>query len=673
MSNRDAGEVPFEPGDVVFQASRGITGCVVEITGGLEPRVLVQFGDSPLREMSVGVATTALTKLHPFGLRAQAIKKRDALVACEKDNPLKLIALALVDLGGTAKVSAIRKEIENTRLLSTRWETWWKRVQPVLKQSSHFRRTVDGSYQLLTDPDRVREVSLPRVARKEAGVLSRSQVLQLIQTAETEGLSLDDVHGSRAKHLVARELVKRSSGVPQLKRVLLSSIDGTVVSARIVLDEYIKKEDKQSILDALIALLEHVSDLLSSSDGRQTSAAQHVNAKIRLFQDKLALTISRLGANLEVTDMLSLNSRLLVLATQLVHSQAGGRRTEACSGIMQSIATVAAVWPHVLNATVPELAGNHVNPDLCARVAKGILDAIPASDIDDALRRLLVGALVLPVDYSDSLVQNLLRRDRRLQWLAESLGDILHVAGPDSCSTINALIDRIGAGIRDAEEAGFVKLAMAVALKSPAVSVSLSQSVRARISAWSSNTCLEERDDTTADEEAVLRPIKIAIEARVVREKKSWEEARGSLLSEIADLQARNAESEETVNRLQGVIDDLKSGYHMPEKWVEYRARKHVLERLGVLYQEIHSIRQEKQRVQEMDHILRQIETILAKSGVSLLGREGTTVLFNPAQYEFIRGTETSEEKVRVRCPGFIWRDPANNSVVLVRARVSRQ
>ena len=474
VSNRDGGEVPFAPGDVVFQASRGITGWVVEITGGPEPKVLVQFGDGSQREMSSGLATTALTKLSPVGLRAQAMKNRDALVSCEKDSPLKLIAMALVDLGGTAKVSSIRREIENTRLLSTRWETWWKRVQPVLKQSSHFRRSLDGSYKLLTNPDRITEVSLPRVARREAGVLSRSQVLQLIQTAETEGLRLDHVQGSRAKHLVARELVKRSSEVPQLKRVLLSSVDGTVVSVRIVLDEYIKKGDKRSILDALIALLDHIADLLSSSDGRQTGVAQHVNAKIRLFQDKLALTISRLGANLEVTDMLPLNSRLLILSTQLVHGEAGGRRPEACSGIMQAIATVAAVWPPILNATVPELAGNHVNPDLCAHVAKGILDAIPDRDRDDALRGLLSGALILPVDYSDSLVQNLLRRDRRLQWLAESLGDIFDVAGPDSCSTINALIDRIGAGIRDAEEAGFVKLVMAVALKSPAVSVSLS-------------------------------------------------------------------------------------------------------------------------------------------------------------------------------------------------------
>ena len=133
------------PGDIVFQASRGITGRVVDITTDLEPRVLVQFADGPPQEMSLNLAITALTKLRPDGLQAQAVTNRDTIIAYQKDDPLKLVALALVDLSMIGKPSAIRLQIQRSNLLSVGWETWWKKVQPALKRSSSFRLRSDGA------------------------------------------------------------------------------------------------------------------------------------------------------------------------------------------------------------------------------------------------------------------------------------------------------------------------------------------------------------------------------------------------------------------------------------------------------------------------------------------------------------------------------------------------
>lgn len=327
----------------------------------------------------------------------------------------------------------------------------------------------------------------------------------------------------------------------------------------------------------------------------------------------------------------------------------------------------------MLNSTLRDLEAMQVQPDVCASVARGMVEAMPGMERDGALRRLIAGALALPVDYPDTLITSLLPRQRCIQWLTENMREILQIADPGACKAISVIAERTGARIGTEETAGYVQLVMAISLANPGGGLSLSQTVRARLAEWASTVSLAEKDESILDEEDALSPLIVAVKARLERERSSWRERESSLQSEIAGFKDKIIECDNTINRLQGVVEELKSGYRMPERWAEYRGKKDTMERLGILYQEILTSGLEDQFAMEASWILRQIEAILIRSGASAFGDIGDTVVFSPSQHEFIQGMDTSERRVKIRCPGFRCKDPAGSSVVLVRARVTRQ
>ena len=346
----------FAPGDIVFQASKGITGRIIEITTSPEPKVFIQFGDGPAKEMSLSLAITALTKLPLEGLQAQVINNRNTLTTWEKDAPLRLVALALIDLNKAGKPVKIKEKIDGNHLLSTKWENWWKRVQPVLKQSPHFKLRFDGAYELLSSPDQVPAIPLPVVSKKKEASLSKTQVLELLKKLEAGEIKFDDVHGAKARHRIARELTKRLGKSPQIRGIIIPSLYGTVVSARIILGEYIKKADRQNILEALTALLDHIMNLSSSPTIQETINTEHLNAKLKLFKETLAPVLSRPGSSLQTAELLSINRKLQNLAMQLVQAETAIWRKEALDTVTQSLGNIAVTQPAILSVTGRELA-----------------------------------------------------------------------------------------------------------------------------------------------------------------------------------------------------------------------------------------------------------------------------------------------------------------------------
>lgn len=664
-------KTPFFQGDIVFQASTHITGRIIEITTGPEPKVFIQSGGSPPKEMSLSLAITALTKLPMEGLQAQVLINRNSLTTWEKDAPLKLVALALIDLNKAGKPAEIKREIDGNNLLSTKWENWWKRVQPALKQSPYFRLRFDGAYELLTSPDQVSGTSLPSVSKKKEASLSQSQLLELIKKLETGEDKFEDVQGVKTRHKIARELTKRSDKSPQIKGIIISSLQGSVVSARIMLDEYTKKADKQNILDALIALLDHIVNLLSSPLTQETKSTEHLNAKLKLFQEKLAVALSSLGNSLETSELLPINRKLLDLATGLVQAKADTWRKSSAT-ILLSLGNIATTQPAILTITGRELATMQEKSDACVTVAKGIVEAIPNAERDSAMRRLIAGALVPPVDYPDRLIQNLLPRDKYLNWLAENIKDILQMADSNANMVINPILEKIGERIGIEELASYFQLIISVTLTHPRSGLTIPEITYAKISDWACNVSLRETNEYILDKEAMLSPVILAIKARMKREQNNWEKVKNSLQLEISNLQNKILDTNEEINRLQSVIEELKSSYHMPEKWTEYRAKKDILERLGMLHQEIFALKLKEHDDYKIGWILQQVETILKKNGISVFGNVNDIVVFNPSRHEFIRGAETSEKEVKVQYPGFLWKDPSGNSIVLVRARVAR-
>ena len=153
-------------GDVVTHTTRG-SGLVIEITNDPESRVSIQMKDGSMQSVSANLVASNWTRLPPDGLEAQILRNRDAIKDWENNAPLRLVALVLADLKGTAgKPADIRRRLESNQLLSTKWESWWKKIQPVIKTSPHFRVSHDGAYRLLARPDQVPIATIKTPSKK---------------------------------------------------------------------------------------------------------------------------------------------------------------------------------------------------------------------------------------------------------------------------------------------------------------------------------------------------------------------------------------------------------------------------------------------------------------------------------------------------------------------------
>ena len=674
MQNSVPDHLPFVSGDIITHHVWGI-GRIAEITSGPEPRVVLQFEDGTLREMSLKLAVTTLKKLPPDGLCAEVSKNREALSSWEKDAPLKLVALALRDLSGAGKPGEIRQKLEGYKLLSRKWEIWWKRVQPVLKQSPAFRVWYDGSYKLIVSPDEVPATPLPAISRKKEPSLSQSQLLELLTKVESGETKFEDVEGVKTRHRIARELSKRAAKYPHVEQIIISSLYGPLVPARIMLQEYVKKADIQNKLKMLVALLDHIIGLISSTDAKDAKGlTEHISAKLNLVKDILVKTLSHRDGGFTPEVLLSLTCRLLDVAVQLTDSEPAVWRRRAVDTIAQSLGNIAVAQMDALITIGRDLATKQRALNARASVAEDVIKTIPVERRNDAIRYLLAGTLSIPTptDLTDHLIQYLLPREHYIEWLADNVRDIAQMAGPDTSAAINDLLEKIGTRISPEKLESYVRLIMATTLMPTRSGLAIPEIAFKRISEWAQVVDLESMMSHLHNH-TVLSPIVIAIKSRMKKEQDGWEQVKGFMQSENNSLRDKVIEYNQTVSRLESVIEELKSGYRMPEKWTEYRAKKDILERLGILYQEIFALWGKEKNNAGLKWIIQQIETILIRHGASVFGDVNKIVVFNPSQHVFIRGSETSEKEVKVQCPGFLWKDPAGNSIVLVRAQVVRR
>ena len=134
-------------------------------------RVVVDFRSKRGHSLSRGIALRSLTTLPDNGLEAMLLDNAEEPRSWVKDAPLKLLGTVLVDMGGSGKPQEIRNKLEGRVLHDVKWVTWWKRVQPSVKSSPHFRVGKGGLMTLVSDVNDVpREPASPLARRStEAG------------------------------------------------------------------------------------------------------------------------------------------------------------------------------------------------------------------------------------------------------------------------------------------------------------------------------------------------------------------------------------------------------------------------------------------------------------------------------------------------------------------------
>jgi len=134
--------------------------------------LLIDFPDRTRHRMSREIALRSLTRLPDDGLEVMLQNNSEAVLGWVNNAPLKLIAAALADTGRAGRPKDLQGQLENRVIKNVKWSTWWKRIQPLLKESPHFR--IDkGTYTLVSEVRGIPE-EMPDIPKKDTNKAKKS-------------------------------------------------------------------------------------------------------------------------------------------------------------------------------------------------------------------------------------------------------------------------------------------------------------------------------------------------------------------------------------------------------------------------------------------------------------------------------------------------------------------
>jgi hypothetical protein len=272
----------------------------------------------------------------------------------------------------------------------------------------------------------------------------------------------------------------------------------------------------------------------------------------------------------------------------------------------------------------------------------------------------VAGILEKNPDFTEKVIRDFNLGELQIKWWSENIKAISRVSGSELDTAANILLENLSAQAVLGTSADYFQLVLSFALALPGMTIPAA--AKRRITAWAEETSLSE-------ENAPLVILALATSTRLKKEQNERLQSETRLQNQILSLKGQVENLIEESNKSENAISELTTGYHMPEKWVSYRAKKEILERLGQFYQEILADSGCVDKP-EINWILNQVETILIKNGVIPFGERNKKMLFDPAEHQFINPVSSHGNEIKMLFPGFALKDPLGNTVILVRAKV---
>ncbi len=655
-------------GDVVSHSSWGV-GRVVEVAEGPCGDIIVEFrAPQDRRRMSQELASRALARLPANGLEALLLADAESARQWSQEAPLKLVAAALADFGRAAKPSELQTKLMREGLLQGKWETWWRRVQPALKQSPYFRVRLDGTYQLNAPVDQIPESPLPSAPRRpKAAPMDRAQLDETVRALESGELRFDTIDGADNIRLVAREMIRRGPESQQARDALFSAMSGPTILARTVFDELLRSERIDDIVAALDHLIHHSLSLARSPSSEvERRIGELLLPKIRLMQDVMTrlvqreqpVPLARLGGSIRL---------LFELAAAVGSRTALAWASESLDNICNILAAHAERYPEVLEIVGRSAAG--LEGDLSGRVEvlARFTARVPAQVRPTATTTLLLAALDGPTDFAQACFSGLVSWSDRLGMLSALASRVAAPGREQALQILGRLLSMTGPELAPQERRNRLRLALVFASAGYEAERAVAPLVREDLA-----TILD--DDRSVGRDApILDSIVAVLRDSLGRERQEFERIRSDLDSEIARLRGALEEATREQSRLKGLAEKLQAGYRMPEQWAMFRGKQDTVQGLASFYQETFLAHAGgRLDPSAANWILARIEALLQGSGITKFGEVGSDQAYEPSRHEYLAGYEGIGQRVKVVCPGFEWQDPTGSIVVLARARVVR-
>ena len=93
------------------------------------------------------------------GLEAILSRDPNEVLRWKNENPLRLVAAALVDIRRPAKKADIGEKLSPAVISPDEWDRWWSRIQPTLKESRHFSQDARYAIRLRAKPSEIEPAS----------------------------------------------------------------------------------------------------------------------------------------------------------------------------------------------------------------------------------------------------------------------------------------------------------------------------------------------------------------------------------------------------------------------------------------------------------------------------------------------------------------------------------
>lgn len=645
-------------GDIVSHRTFGV-GRVVAVAGDPPTELVIEFANkvSP-RTMSAEVAARGLVRLPGNGLEALLLNDPETPRRWAREAPLKLLAAALTDLDGPASPSDLQHKIARAQVLGGKWETWWKRVQPAAKASTHFQVGLDGTYRLRSSPEDVPETPLVSPKKNQRPRLAEHELVDTVARLEAGELQFSTLGAENARAAL-RALMEKQLSTELVRLILSNAMVGPVPVIRSALDEVMKAQRSRDALEMLFQLISLLrQELRAPRDGRSPDG-EYILARVKLIQR----SSSKLPESFREERTLFVR-HLMDLSLDLAPARGTSWRSEGIDIVLRTVLALGSMPPifdeiasavcssdtgvegrqAVLSTLAAQVLQRHgkdglprlIQPMLtmnCAELAERLL----LSELDDKGRVLLVGAI------ASHMIANILPG---LSSLARILETTRQQASP------NVLAVRLN-------------LALALASSSPLAG--------AILAALLEQDLLNVLDPSASvsEEGPAVRAIRSALTKILDRERSESERLRLEKEAETQDLTRRLATALQERGELQELTRQLQAGYRGSRDLTLLEGRRDVLSGLAALYQETFLARASNSlEAAVATWVLAKIETLLQLQGATRLAEVDTVEPFNPSRHEALNGHGLSVGQVRIACPGFECPGPGGGAVVLVRAKV---
>jgi len=655
-------------GDAVLHPGRGLGRVSAILEEGARQELVLEFLNGASVRLEIGAAGTVLKRLPPNGLRALVINDADRVRDWVRGAPLKLVAAAMTDIGRSSRPADIRATIAEAGINVGKWESWWKQVQPALRTSTHFWRRADGAYSLRGAADELLEVPLVSQKRPKPLRPTESQLEGIVLEVESGGRGLTSVEGADNQRLVVRRLLKEFPASHGTMEAISSAMRGPVVLARVVLEEIGGSTSAAVTLTAAIELVRHVQhQLVALTSADAHGRGEQVASRLAVLDPA---TIARHAAQDRVAGVQLVNALTDIAALLERRGGTGAAAAAAKRQVSQLLAQICMTTPAYVATLVDGMSLEGQRRRDVLAVLNGLMQEASDPSRSDMTRRLL-GAALRDADLAIATLQNLVPSEQRLPMASLLMADVLTSRNPTHARSLVQILTRITPIPNEPTRDARVGLAITLASMMPSTAPELAALIRGDLVSMLAeegqlppSVGSPERDRST-----LLGALQAATDEIHARQRGRFYQTEDTLRQRIGDLEEALESERGERTRLEQIRDTLKGGLRTPDQWATFAGKREVAEGLAALYQELMLARGGVDQTAR-SWLLGRMEATLQRHGILKFGSVGTWVPFDPSAHEYLPGASTSGQTVRIVCPGFRWRDPKGDTVILMRAKV---